>query len=112
MAQAAVKHMKQGSAIVNTGSVTGLLGSEALLDYSMTKGGIQGYPRAGLQKGHLSFTLHGERLKGDWDLVRIHGDAKKENWLLIKAKDAEARANGEATAWSTAGKEPPESVKC
>ena len=56
-------------------------------------------PRAGLQKGHLSFTLHGERLKGDWDLVRMYGDAKKENWLLIKAKDAEARSNGDATGF-------------
>ena len=56
----------------------------------------KGDPRAGLHKGHLSFTLHGERLKGEWDLVRMHGDAKKENWLLIKAKDAEARANGAA----------------
>jgi sugar phosphate isomerase/epimerase len=33
MAQAAVKHMKPGAAIVNTGSVTGLLGNEALLVY-------------------------------------------------------------------------------
>ena len=45
MAQAAVKEMKPGSAIVNTGSVTGLLGSEALLDYSMTKGGIHAFAR-------------------------------------------------------------------
>src|SRR5712675_713632 len=59
----------------------------------------KGDPRAGLQKGHLSFTLHGERLKGDWDLVRMHGDSKKENWLLIKAKDAEARTNGEAACF-------------
>jgi NAD(P)-dependent dehydrogenase (short-subunit alcohol dehydrogenase family) len=46
MAQAAVKHMEPGSAIVNTGSVTGLLGSEALLDYSMTKGGIHAFTRS------------------------------------------------------------------
>jgi bifunctional non-homologous end joining protein LigD len=59
----------------------------------------KGDPRAGLQKGHLSFTLHGERLKGDWDLVRMRGDAKKQNWLLIKAKDAAARAKGEATGF-------------
>ena len=56
-------------------------------------------PRASLQKGHLAFTLHGERLKGDWDLVRMRGDAKKENWLLIKAKDVEARSNDEATGF-------------
>ena len=46
MAQAAVKRMKPGSAIINTGSVTGLLGSEALLDYSMTKGGIHAFTRS------------------------------------------------------------------
>src|ERR1700733_9616632 len=27
-----------------------------------------GDPHAGLKKGHLSFLLHGERLKGAWDL--------------------------------------------
>jgi NAD(P)-dependent dehydrogenase (short-subunit alcohol dehydrogenase family) len=46
MAQAAVAHMKPGSAIVNTGSVTGLLGSAALLDYSTTKGGIHAFTRS------------------------------------------------------------------
>jgi hypothetical protein len=46
MAQAAVPHMPSGSAIVNTGSVTGLLGNKALLDYSMTKGGIHAFTRS------------------------------------------------------------------
>ena len=46
MAQAAVPHMKPGSAIVMTGSVTGLLGSKNLLDYSMTKGGIHAFVRS------------------------------------------------------------------
>ncbi|HTK84573.1 MAG TPA: SDR family oxidoreductase [Patescibacteria group bacterium] len=46
MAQAAAKHMKPGSAIVNTGSVTGLLGNAGLLDYSMTKGGIHAFTRS------------------------------------------------------------------
>ena len=46
MAQAAVKQMKPGAAIVNTGSVTGILGSESLLDYSMTKGGIHAFTRS------------------------------------------------------------------
>jgi bifunctional non-homologous end joining protein LigD len=56
----------------------------------------KGDANAGLRKGHLSFTLHGERLKGDWDLVRMHGDGKRENWLLIKAKDTESRGDGHA----------------
>ena len=46
MAKAAVPHMKQGSAIVMTGSVTGIHGNEALLDYSMTKGGIHAFARS------------------------------------------------------------------
>jgi NAD(P)-dependent dehydrogenase (short-subunit alcohol dehydrogenase family) len=46
MAQAAVPHMKPGSAIVNTGSVTGIDGSKELVDYSMTKGGIHAFTRA------------------------------------------------------------------
>jgi NAD(P)-dependent dehydrogenase (short-subunit alcohol dehydrogenase family) len=46
MAQAAVPHMKPGSAIINTGSVTGLLGNKDLLDYSLTKGGIHAFTRS------------------------------------------------------------------
>jgi NAD(P)-dependent dehydrogenase (short-subunit alcohol dehydrogenase family) len=46
MAQAAVARMKPGSAIVNTGSITGLVGNKDLLDYSMTKGGIHAFTRA------------------------------------------------------------------
>ena len=46
MAKAAVPRMKPGSAIVMTGSVTGLLGNKDLLDYSMTKGGIHAFVRS------------------------------------------------------------------
>jgi len=46
MAKAAVPHMAPGSAIVMTGSVTGIEGSKALLDYSMTKGGIHAFTRS------------------------------------------------------------------
>lgn len=46
MARAAVRHMKPGSAIINTGSITGIDGSKDLLDYSMTKGGIHAFTRA------------------------------------------------------------------
>jgi NAD(P)-dependent dehydrogenase (short-subunit alcohol dehydrogenase family) len=46
MAQEAVPHMRRGSAIVNTGSVTGLLGNKKLLDYSLTKGGIHAFTRS------------------------------------------------------------------
>jgi len=46
MAQAAVAKMKRGGAIVNTGSVTGIMGNKDLLDYSMTKGGIHAFTRS------------------------------------------------------------------
>ncbi|HZL60077.1 MAG TPA: SDR family oxidoreductase [Stellaceae bacterium] len=46
MAQEAVPHLKRGDAIVNTGSVTGLLGNKDLLDYSLTKGGIHAFTRS------------------------------------------------------------------
>jgi NAD(P)-dependent dehydrogenase (short-subunit alcohol dehydrogenase family) len=46
MARAAVPHMKPGSSIVMTGSVTGMMGSRNLLDYSMTKGGIHAFAKS------------------------------------------------------------------
>lgn len=46
MTRAAVPHMKNGSSIVNTGSVTGIMGNSIIPDYSMTKGGIHAWTRA------------------------------------------------------------------
>ncbi len=55
-----------------------------------------GDPHQALAKGHLSFTLQGERLKGAWHLVRTRGKAddghgnRSTPWLLFKSRDAEA----------------------
>ena len=46
MAQAALRHLKKGSAIINTGSITGLEGSKQLLDYSSTKGAIHAFTKS------------------------------------------------------------------
>lgn len=46
MAKAALPHMKRGSSIINTGSVTGLKGSKNLIDYSTTKGAIHAFTMA------------------------------------------------------------------
>lgn len=46
LAQAALPHMTEGSAIINTGSVTGFRGSERLVDYAATKGAIQAFTRS------------------------------------------------------------------
>ena len=46
MAQAVLPHMAPGSAIVNSGSVTALMGNSTIIDYTMTKGGIHAFTRA------------------------------------------------------------------
>ena len=50
-------------------------------------------PHKGMQKGHLDFELHGEKLKGHWHLVRMRKrpGERQEPWLLIKATDEFAR---------------------
>lgn len=67
-----------------------------------------GDPLLGLARGKLKFELHGEKLKGGWTLVRLHGRGGKnqenqesqenqktqeshEPWLLIKEQDEHAR---------------------
>ncbi|HVP30323.1 MAG TPA: non-homologous end-joining DNA ligase [Myxococcota bacterium] len=53
----------------------------------------EGDAHAGLRKGHLVFTLRGERLRGRWHLVRTRLAAGKgESWLLFKGRDDPARA--------------------
>ncbi len=54
----------------------------------------------GLAKGDLKIRLHGNRLKGDFVLVRMKKDrtgGKPENWLLIKKRDAYAGEGDEPT---------------
>ncbi|HEX7049822.1 MAG TPA: SDR family oxidoreductase [Longimicrobiales bacterium] len=46
MAKAAVPHMNAGASIINTGSITGLIGQGRLLDYSATKGAIHAFTKS------------------------------------------------------------------
>jgi NAD(P)-dependent dehydrogenase (short-subunit alcohol dehydrogenase family) len=46
MARAALPHLKEGSAIINSGSVTGIEGSKDLLDYAATKGAIHAFTKS------------------------------------------------------------------
>jgi NAD(P)-dependent dehydrogenase (short-subunit alcohol dehydrogenase family) len=46
MTRAALPHLRPGSAIVNSGSETGMFGSKALLDYSATKGAIHAFTKS------------------------------------------------------------------
>ncbi len=53
---------------------------------------IAGKSAKDLEKGHLHITLDGERMNGEWLLVRMKGrpKEKRENWLLRKIADADA----------------------
>ncbi|RMS71260.1 ATP-dependent DNA ligase [Pseudomonas syringae pv. aceris] len=56
-----------------------------------------GDPQKTYAEGKLKFTLVGEKLSGDWALVRtrLKGSGSKEQWLLIKEKDDIARPAAE-----------------
>ena len=58
-----------------------------------------GDPDEGLAKGDLKFRLHGDRLNGDYVLVRMkpRKGEKRENWLLIKKRDEYAGDGNEPT---------------
>jgi len=56
-----------------------------------------GDAEAAFKGGKLKFTLIGEKLSGDWALIRTRGrgDSDKEQWLLIKERDSVARPSAD-----------------
>lgn len=52
----------------------------------------QGDPDSGYRDGKLKFELHGQKLHGSWNLIRMRPKPgeKRKNWLLIKEQDSEA----------------------
>jgi bifunctional non-homologous end joining protein LigD len=56
---------------------------------------IAGKSAADLEEGHLHFTLQGERMQGEWLLIRLKPKPgeKRENWLLRKINDAHAASD-------------------
>ncbi len=58
-----------------------------------------GDPEQGYKQGNLKFMLDGHKLHGKWALVRMQKASKEEdrdNWLLIKEKDDEAKSGAAA----------------
>jgi NAD(P)-dependent dehydrogenase (short-subunit alcohol dehydrogenase family) len=78
LARAAVKHMDEGSAIVNCGSITGLEGSKQLLDYSATKGAIHAFTKSLAQ----SLVERG---------IRVNCVAPGPIWTPLNVSDKEAK---------------------
>jgi bifunctional non-homologous end joining protein LigD len=74
----------------------GEYGGGAMIVWDRGRWTPDGDPHFGLDKGHLAFSLDGERLKGRWHLVRIKPRAgeRTQPWLLMKAEDEFARPAG------------------
>lgn len=101
MTKYALKHLKKGSSIINTTSVTAYRGSPSLLDYSSTKGAILSFTRS------LSANLVD---KG----IRVNGVAPGPIWtpLIVGSFDADkVKTFGSDTPMKRAG-QPAEVATC
>jgi NAD(P)-dependent dehydrogenase (short-subunit alcohol dehydrogenase family) len=101
MTKAALAHMKDGAAIVNTASVTAYRGNKELLDYSATKGAI------------ISFTRSLSQAMADKN-VRVNAVAPGPIWtpLIPASYDAEKTArHGSSVPMKRAG-QPNEVAPC
>ena len=59
MAQAAIAHLKDGDAIINTGSIVGITGLPILVDYTATKGAIHSFTKSlALQLGKKNIRVN------------------------------------------------------
>ncbi len=59
---------------------------------------MNGDPLAALEKGEIKFRAEGERMRGGYVLVRMKTRDRRENWLLIKERDAYADPDDDLVA--------------
>ena len=66
----------------------GQYGAGAVMVWDRGTWTSQGDPHEGFKKGHLDFTLNGEKLKGAWHLVRMRPKPgeKGDDWLLDQSR--------------------------
>lgn len=101
LSKAALPHLKSGSVIINTTSITAYEGNEQLIDYSATKGAIVSFTRS------LSQSLIGQG-------IRVNGVAPGPIWTpLIPASfnDQHVAQFGQNTPMKRAG-QPAEVAPC
>jgi NAD(P)-dependent dehydrogenase (short-subunit alcohol dehydrogenase family) len=77
MARAALPHLREGSSIINSGSVVGLRGNAQLLDYAATKGAIHAFTKSLAQS-----VIH----KG----IRVNAVAPGPVWTPLNPADSPA----------------------
>jgi bifunctional non-homologous end joining protein LigD len=65
--------------------------------YEARDGGGAASLRDGYERGDLEIVLHGERLNGEWVLVRMQRPGRPQ-WLLIKHRDGTEDADRDITA--------------
>lgn len=75
----------------------GEYGGGAVLLWDQGRWQPEGDARQGLAQGRLHFRLEGEKLRGEWRLLRMDKAAGpgREHWLLVKQADAQARHDAE-----------------
>jgi NAD(P)-dependent dehydrogenase (short-subunit alcohol dehydrogenase family) len=98
MTKAALRHLKPGAVIINTGSITGMEGNKNLIDYATTKGAIHAFTKS------LAQNLIPRN-------IRVNGVAPGPIWTVLQpvSKPAEKVAkHGEETPMKRPGQ--PEEV--
>jgi bifunctional non-homologous end joining protein LigD len=73
-------------------------GGTVMLWEDATYAPMNGDPLAALEKGEIKFRAEGERMRGGYVLVRMKTRDRRENWLLIKERDAYADPDDDLVA--------------
>jgi len=73
----------------------GFYGAGAVIIWDSGEFQPEGDPEIALNKGRLSFTLNGKKLKGSFSLILMKGRGTGKDWLLIKGQDSFAKKDWE-----------------
>jgi bifunctional non-homologous end joining protein LigD len=54
--------------------------------------------REAIHKGHITFLLHGTKLRGEWALIKMQNSDEENAWLLVKAAKDQYASSDDVTA--------------